>query len=76
MLKVQKLTSSRLQNYVSKFKNIFASNRHVLFCVLCEIKVGSDKRFSVVQNLKTDKHSRTADKANKVVYITISFKLR
>jgi hypothetical protein len=35
MLKVQQSTSSRLQNFVSEFKDTFTSDEHVLFCVLC-----------------------------------------
>jgi succinate dehydrogenase hydrophobic anchor subunit len=35
MPKVQQSTSSRLQSLVSKFKDTFTSDGHVLFCVLC-----------------------------------------
>jgi hypothetical protein len=34
MPKVQHSTSSRLQNFVSEFKDTFKSDGHVLFCVL------------------------------------------
>lgn len=78
MPKVQQSTSSRLQSFVSEFKETFTFSGHVLFCVLCEKKVGSDKRFYVVQHLKTEKHcgavKRNENKKNKVT--TFSFKLR
>jgi hypothetical protein len=35
MLKIQQSTSSRLQSFVSEFKDTFTSDGHVLFCVLC-----------------------------------------
>jgi hypothetical protein len=34
----------------------------VLYYKLCEIKVGSERRFIVKQHLKTAKHIRTADR--------------
>jgi hypothetical protein len=35
MSKVQQSTSSRLQSFVSEFKDTFTSDGHVLFYVLC-----------------------------------------
>lgn len=76
MPKVQQSTSSRLQSFVSEFKDTFTSDGHVLFCVLCGKKVGSDKRFNVVQHLKTEKHcsavKRNENKKNKVTQQLVS----
>lgn len=63
MPKVQKSTNSRLQSFVSEFKDTFTSDGYV--CVLCEKKVGSDKRFNVIQHLKTDKHCRAVKRNEK-----------
>jgi len=43
-------------------EHIFASDGGVLFCKMCKIKANSDKRFCVIQHLKTDKHARAANR--------------
>jgi hypothetical protein len=35
MSRVQQSTSSRLQSFVTEFKDTFIFDEHVLFCVLC-----------------------------------------
>jgi len=57
--KVQQSSSSRLQNYISEFKDILSSNGHILFCKLYDIKIVSEKHFNVIQHLKTNKHNNT-----------------
>jgi len=70
MPKVQRSTNS----YVSEFKDTFTSDGRVLFCVLYEKKVGSDKRFNVVQHLKTDKHYRIVERVlSTKIYVKLWF---
>jgi len=45
---------------VSEFgKNVFSIDTRVLFCKYCKTKVGSERRFRVIQHLKTEKHLRS-----------------
>jgi len=61
-----KVGSNRIYSYVAEFgEHIFASDGGVLFCKTCEIKVHSDKRFSVTQHLKTMKHAWAANRQAK-----------
>jgi len=50
--------ATRLKNYVSEFGNIFTTDNKILFCTVCNIKIASDKRFSVTQHIATEKHRR------------------
>lgn len=50
--------ATRLRNYVSEFGNIFTTDSKILFCTICNIKIASDKRFSVTQHIATEKHQR------------------
>jgi hypothetical protein len=57
MPKVKQSLLNRLQTYINEFgSNIFSIDSCVLFCKVCEIKVDSDKKFNVSQNLKSDKN--------------------
>lgn len=59
MLKVKTSNTSRVNSYISEFgENIFSSDGNILFCKICEVKVTCEKRFTVLQHLKTSKHSR------------------
>uniref|UniRef100_A0A2S2Q5L2 CGG triplet repeat-binding protein 1 n=1 Tax=Sipha flava TaxID=143950 RepID=A0A2S2Q5L2_9HEMI len=58
--KKKKNLSSRLNTFVSEFgKNVFSIDTRVLFCKYCETKVDSERRSSVIQHLKTEKHLRS-----------------
>ncbi|KAL4113266.1 hypothetical protein QTP88_016925 [Uroleucon formosanum] len=47
----------RLNNFVKEFgETIFLADNSVLFCKICDIKVSSEKRFTVIQHIKTSKH--------------------
>jgi hypothetical protein len=46
--------ATRLRNYVSEFGNIFTTDSKILFCTVCNIKIASDKRFSVTQHIATE----------------------
>lgn len=51
----------RLCNFVIEFvESIFSTVNIFLFWKICNLKVASEKRFSVVQHLKTDKHIRSS----------------
>jgi hypothetical protein len=59
-LKKKKKLSSRLYTFVSEFgKNVFSIDTRVLFCKYCITKVDSERRSSVIQHLKTEKHLRS-----------------
>ena len=59
MPKVRTSNTNRINNYISEFgENIFSSDGNILFCKICEAKVTCEKRFTVLQHLKTSKHSR------------------
>jgi len=66
MPKVKANTSSRLQSYVSEFgSSVFLVDQSVLFCKLCEVKVSAEKRFTVLQHLKTEKHIKSVNRIDK-----------
>ena len=57
MPKVELSNSGRLQSFVNEFRNEFISTDNIiLFCKACEKKVGSEKRFQVLQHINTSKH--------------------
>lgn len=57
MPKVKLSNSGRLQSFVNEFRNEFIStDNRILFCKACEKKVGSEKRFQVLQHINTSKH--------------------
>jgi len=63
MPKCKSSCSIRLKSFVDEFGNdVFSTDGTVLYCKVCEIKVGSERRFTVEQHLKTAKHIRTADR--------------
>jgi hypothetical protein len=57
MPKVKMSQSNRLTKYVNEFgKDIFSTDGEILFCKICEIKVASEKKFTVVQHISRNKH--------------------
>lgn len=63
MPKCKSSCSIRLKSFVDEFgKDVFSTDGTVLYCKVCEIKVGSERRFTVEQHSKTAKHIRTADR--------------
>jgi len=57
MPKVKTSKSNRSIKYVNEFgKDIFSTNGEILFCKICEIKVASEKKFTIVQHISRDKH--------------------
>jgi len=70
MPKVQENTYSCLHSYISEFgSSVFLIDKTVLFCKLCKIEFSTDKYFTVLQHLKTEKQIWSVnriDKPNKV----------
>lgn len=44
---------------------MFSIDQTVLFCKLCEVKVSAEKRFTVLQHLKTEKHIKSVNRIDK-----------
>lgn len=54
--------SSRLRNYVREFgENIFSTDGQLILCKLCEVKFSHDKRYSITQHIKTEKHLKSVN---------------
>lgn len=52
-----------LKKYVTEFdENVFSIDGDILFCKICETKVNSNKRFTVIQHLKTSKHDKLVNR--------------
>lgn len=50
------MPKNSLGSFVKEFgKDVLSSDGKVLFCKLCEVKVSANKRFLVIQHLKTEK---------------------
>ena len=57
MPKVKRCDSVRLRGFVKEFgEKYFTTDRKILFCKLCEVKVTAEKRFTVQQHCTTAKH--------------------
>jgi len=57
MPKVKENTYNRLHSYVSEFgSSVFFVDKSILFCKRCDVKISADKRFAVLQHLKTGKY--------------------
>ncbi|KAL4113091.1 hypothetical protein QTP88_016779 [Uroleucon formosanum] len=60
MPKEKSTKAYRLRNFVIEFgESVFSMDNLILFCKICNLKVASEKRFSIIQHLKTDKHIRS-----------------
>jgi len=56
MLKVKTSKSNRLTKYIDKFgKEYYLQTVNYFFCKIYEIKVASQKKFTVVQHIYRDK---------------------
>lgn len=62
MPKLPASNSARLKIYVSENEGVFSTDNQILFCKLCDIRVNSQKRFTVNQHLKTAKHLRAVNR--------------
>jgi len=46
-------------------EDTFATDSTMLYCEICEVKVSADKKFTVTQHIKTNKHERLLARRNK-----------
>ena len=57
MPKIKSSNRSRLLAFIDKFgKDIFSTDRTVLFCKICEVKVAADRKFTVEQHVSRIKY--------------------
>lgn len=52
--------NTNIQKYLREYGDVFSSDGSVLFCQVCEVKVNSEKKFTVTQHIKTNKHEMLA----------------
>ncbi|KAL4126000.1 hypothetical protein QTP88_010232 [Uroleucon formosanum] len=65
MPKVKTNTCSPYSRLFQNSEFCFFIDESVLFCKFCEVKVNAQKRFTVLQHLKTKKHIRLVNRINK-----------
>lgn len=56
MTKVKSSCSNRLRGFVKGFEHVLSTDGPILYCKLCEVKVGSERRFTVEQHMNIAKH--------------------
>ncbi|KAL4088528.1 hypothetical protein QTP88_023622 [Uroleucon formosanum] len=49
-----------LQRYLREYGDVFSTDGDILFCKVCSVKVNAEKKFTVTQHLKTNKHEMLA----------------
>jgi hypothetical protein len=61
-----KINANIFSKYVKQFgKDTFATDGTMLYCKICEVKVSADKKCTVTQHIKTNKHERLLARRNK-----------
>jgi len=65
--KVKSSCSKRLRSFVKEFGEHVLSTDGliILYCKLCEVKVGRERRFTVEQHMNTAKHIRLSKQKEK-----------
>lgn len=59
MPKVKESSVSKLKNYVSQYgEKVFSTDGVILYCKICDVRVGAEKKFSVDQHVNREKHKR------------------
>lgn len=54
-----KIKSNIFYKYVKQFgEDTFSTDGTILYCKICEVKVSAEKKFTVTQHIKTNKHER------------------
>jgi len=67
---------SQTRKYVLEFgENVFSTDGTILFCKICEVKVNCEKRFTVTQHLKTNKHERLLNRQRNSVKVSTTQQL-
>lgn len=49
-----------LQRYLREYGDVFSTDGGILYCKVCSVKVNTEKKFTVTQHLKTNKHEMLA----------------
>jgi len=63
MPKDKQSSSSRFRSLISEFsENVFSAENKTFFCKLCEVKVNPERRSSVMQHVKTEKHRHVMER--------------
>lgn len=58
---IKQSDSSKVKKYVTKFgKETFSTNKLILYCKICNIKVANDKNFYIQQHIGRNKHKNSA----------------
>lgn len=66
MPKIKTSVSARLRAFVSEFgDDIFSSDGTVLYCKVCEVKVASEKKFTIEQHISRIKHKNGIERKHK-----------
>jgi len=61
--KIKSSNRARLLAFIDDFgKDIFSTNRTVLFCTICEVKVAADRKFTVEQHASCINHINVMNK--------------
>lgn len=59
MPKVKQSMAHKLNNFVSRYgEKVFSTDGNILFCKLCEVRVAAEKKFTIDQHVKREKHIR------------------
>jgi len=67
MPKVKSFTSSRLRAYVNEFfADIFKTDGTILLCKICNVKVATEKKFTIQQHTSRGKHKCIKIDENKI----------
>jgi hypothetical protein len=61
-----KINANIFNKYLKQFgEDTFATDDIMLYCKICKVKVSADKKFTVIQHIKTNKHERLLARRNK-----------
>jgi len=55
-----------LQRYLREYGDVFSTDGDILFYKVCSVKVNAEKKFTVTQHLKTNKHENMLAARRKV----------
>jgi hypothetical protein len=50
---------------------IFSTDNNILYCKVCNKKISSEKRFSVIQHIATEKHHKAVERVEKKKMINL-----
>jgi len=63
---------SKTKKFVLEFgENVFSTDGTIQFCKICEIQVNYEKRFTITQHVKTNKHERLLNRQQNRMKVTV-----